>query len=342
MPDAGSPTTVTSLGHRVGSAAQGSPDLQVQIGSLRLSHPVLAAPGPLGFGREAQGVTDLRAFAGFITKSITVEPREGNPPPHMAQVDGGYLNSLGLPNRGLAGFLTRDLPFLRTLGIPIVVSVAGHTLTEFATLVEWLSREPDVAAVELNVSCPNVDAGMEFGIDARLTFELVAGMRRLTAGPLWVKLTPNVTDITVIARAAQDACADALSVANTLTGLAINVQTRRPRLGGGSGGLSGPAIRPVAVYLTRQVARACTIPVIGTGGIATAEHALEFLIAGARAVAVGTAVVDNPGAPAEVRDGLRAYLRERGISRIDDVVGSLVDDERGPPAGGPPVPEPDG
>lgn len=304
-------------------APAGAPSLEVQIAGIRFAHPVLAAPGPLGFGREAQAVTDLRAFGGFITKSITVEPRDGHPHPHMAQVDGGYLNSLGLPNRGLAGFVTRDLPFLRTLGIPIIVSAAGHSVAEFATLVEWLSREPDVAAIELNVSCPNVEAGLDFGVDARLTYELVAAMRRIATRPLWVKLTPNVTDITAIARAAQDGGADALSVANTLTGMAINVQTRRSRLGSGSGGLSGPAMRPVAVYLTWQVARACTIPVIGTGGIATAEHALEFLIAGARAVAVGTAVIDNPQAPAQIRDGLQAYLREHGMRRIDEVVGSL-------------------
>lgn len=323
MPDPGPRATMVPENRTGGSPAAGEPDLRVEIAGIRFAHPVLAAPGPLGFGREAQGVTDLRAFAGFLTKSITVEPREGNPHPHTAPVDGGYLNSLGLPNRGLAGFVTRDLPFLRTLGIPIIVSIAGHTVAEFATLVEWLSREPDVAAIELNVSCPNVEAGREFGVDGRLTLELVAAMRRIATRPLWVKLTPNVTDITAIARAAQDGGADALSVANTLTGMAINVQTRRSRLGSGSGGLSGPAIRPVAVYLTWQASRACTIPVIGTGGIATAEHALEFLIAGARAVAVGTAVIDNPQAPSQIREGLQAYLRAQGMQRVGDLVGSL-------------------
>ena len=301
-----------------------APALSVEVSGIRLAHPVLAAPGPLGFGREAQSVTDLRAFSGFITKSITVEPREGNPHPHMARTDGGYLNSLGLPNPGLGGFVTRLLPYLRTLGIPIIVSAAGESVAEFATLVGWLSRESGVSAIELNVSCPNVEAGMVFGVDAALTSELVASMRRITPLPLWVKLTPNVTDIVPIARAAQDAGADALSVANTLTGMAIDIRTRRPKLGAGSGGLSGPAIRPVAVYLTWQVARHCTIPVIGTGGIATAEDALEFLIAGARAVAVGTATIDDPTAASGIRGGLERYLAEHGLESITEVTGTLV------------------
>ncbi len=297
--------------------------LAVEISGIRFAHAVLAAPGPLGFGREVQSVIDLRAFAGIITKSVTLEPREGNPPPQMAATDGGWLNSLGLPNHGLAGFLTRDLPFLRTLGVPIIVSVAGHRVGEFTTLVEWLAGEDGVAGIELNVSCPNVDAGLVFGVEAKLTHELVAAVRPRWPRPLWVKLTPNVTDIVSIARAAQDAGADALSVANTLTGMAIDVRTRRPKLGGVTGGLSGPAIRPVAVYLTWQVARACAIPVIGTGGVATAADALEFLIAGARAVAIGTAVIDNPGAAAEIVTGLRAYLDEHEIPRIADVIGTL-------------------
>lgn len=298
--------------------------LEVEISGIRFAHPVLSAPGPLGFGREVQSVMDLRAFAGFITKSVTIEPREGHAYPHMAKTEGGYLNSLGLPNLGLAGFLMKDMPFLRTLGVPIIVSAAAHTVAEFLTLVEWLSREPGVSAVELNVSCPNVEAGMTFGVDARLTYELVSALRPVTQLPLWVKLTPNVTDITVVARAAQDAGADALSVANTVTGMAIDVRTRRPKLGGITGGLSGPAIRPVAVYLTWQVARACTIPVIGTGGIATADDALEFLIAGARAIAVGTAVIDSPGAPTQIRHGLETYLEQHGLRTLNEIIGTLA------------------
>lgn len=303
--------------------ADAAVSLDVEISGIRFAHPVLSAPGPLGFGREVQSVVDLRMFSGFVTKSVTIEPREGHAYPHMAKTEGGYLNSLGLPNLGLAGFLTRDMPFLRTLGVPIIVSVAAEAVADFRTLVEWIGREPGVSAVELNVSCPNVEAGMTFGVDARLTHDLVTELRQVTHLPLWVKLTPNVTDIRVIARAAQDGGASALSVANTVTGMAIDVQTRRPRLGAITGGLSGPAVRPIAVYLTWQVVSACTIPVIGIGGIATADDALEFLIAGARAVAIGTAVIDNPAAPGQIREGLTAYMKRHGLSTLTEIIGTL-------------------
>ncbi len=312
-----------SVQGRTPSPEPRTPSFEVEISGIRFAHPVLAAPGPLGFGREVQSVVNLRTFAGFITKTVTVEPREGQPYPQIVPTDGGYLNSLGLPNLGLAGFVTRDLPFLRTIGVPVIVSIAGHTVNEFALLVETISAETGVAALELNVSCPNVKAGTMFGADARLTAQLVSTLRPMTALPLWVKLAPQVTDITAIARAAQDAGADALSVTNTLPGMAIDVRTRRPKLGGVTGGLSGPAIRPVAVYLTWLVARACTIPVIGIGGIASADHALEFLLAGAKAVAVASAVIDNPNACAQIRDGLQTYLREQGIQDISEVIGSL-------------------
>ncbi|MDQ7842493.1 MAG: dihydroorotate dehydrogenase [Armatimonadota bacterium] len=300
-----------------------APQLAVEIAGIRFAHPVLAAPGPLGFGREARATTDLRAFAGFITKSVTLDPRGGNPLPHLVKVEGGYLNSLGLPNPGIAGFLLREMPFLRTLGIPVIVSVAGHSVTEFVTLARLLSAEPGVAAVELNVSCPNVEAGLTFGVDPRLTAELVSAVREAATLPIWVKLTPNVTDIAVIARAAEDAGAHALTVANTLIGTAVDVRTRRSRLGTIAGGLSGPAIRPVAVYLTWRVASASRLPVIGAGGIATAEHALEFLIAGARAVAVGTAVIDNPRVAEEIRSGLAAYLEASRARSLEEIIGSL-------------------
>jgi len=303
--------------------AAGHPSLAVEVAGIRFAHPVLAAPGVLGFGREAQGVTDLRAFGGFITKSITLEAQIGNPVPHMAKTDAGYLNSLGLPNPGLAGFLTREMPFLRTLGIPIIVSAAGHTVGEFVAITEWLNDEPDVAAIELNVSCPNVEAGLTFGVDPGLTRDLVSAVRRVARLPVWVKLTPNVTDITVIARAAEEAGADALSVTNTLVGMAVDVRTRRSKLGTAAGGLSGPAIRPVAVYLAWRVASASRLPVVGTGGIATAEDALEFLIAGARAVAVGTAVIDNPRAADEIRSGLAAYLQAEHLDSVRDIIGTL-------------------
>jgi len=308
---------------RIPDPGSRTPSLSVEVAGIRFAHPVLAAPGPLGFGREVQSVVDLRGFAGFITKSVTLEPRRGNPYPQIVRTEGGWLNSLGLPNRGLAGFLTKDLPFLRTLGLPVVVSIAGETVDEFTTLAEWLGREDGVAALELNVSCPNVERGLVYGVDPRATRDLVAAVRRAFARPLFVKLTPNVTDVVSIARAAEGAGADALSLINTLTGLAIDVQTRTPKLGGVVGGLSGPAIRPVAVRMVWEVARACRIPVIGMGGIATADDALEFLIAGARAVAVGSAVIDRPGVAGEIRDGIARYLIEHDMDTIKEVIGSL-------------------
>ena len=314
---------VTEVEVRTPNPEPRTPSLSVEIAGIKLSHPVLAAPGPLGFGREVQAVVDLGMFGGFITKSVTLEPRAGNPHPQIVQTEAGWLNSLGLPNHGLAAFLTKDLPFLRTLGIPIIVSVAGETVQEYVTAAEWLSQEDAVTALELNVSCPNIDRGLIFGVDPALTSELVGAVRRVTSRPLFVKLTPNVTDIVAIALAAEEAGADALSLINTLVGLAVDVQTRRPKLGGTTGGLSGPAIKPIAVRMVWQVARACSVPVIGMGGITSADDALEFLIAGARAVAVGSATIERPAIAAEIRDGLGRYLLEHGMSDVREVIGSL-------------------
>ncbi|HEU5171676.1 MAG TPA: dihydroorotate dehydrogenase [Gemmatimonadales bacterium] len=300
-----------------------SPALAVEIAGIRFPNPVLAAPGPLGFGREAQSVVKLAAFGGFITKTVTVEPREGNPVPHMARTDAGWLNSLGLPNKGLGAFLTRDLPFLAALGIPIVVSVAGHTAEEFVTLVEWITKESAVSGIELNLSCPNVEGGQDFAVDPAATKALLGRVRPLTDKPLIAKLSPNVTDIAAVARAAHEGGADALSLINTLTGMAIDVETRRPRLGAVTGGLSGPAIRPIAVRMVWEVAQAVPLPIIGMGGIGSAADALEFIIAGARAVAIAAAVIDNPTVAEEVVAGLEDYLRRHHIASIAEVAGTL-------------------
>jgi dihydroorotate dehydrogenase (NAD+) catalytic subunit len=300
-----------------------APSLAVEVAGIRFPNPVLSAPGPLGFGREAQNVVDLRAFGGFVTKTVTIEPREGNPLPHMAQTEAGWLNSLGLPNDGAAAFVTRDLPFLRTLGIPIIVSVAGHSIEEFGTLVELIGGENDVAGVELNLSCPNVDDGLIFGTDPSLTGALVGHLRPLTSKPLIAKLSPNVTDIVAIARAARDGGADALTLINTLTGLTIDVETRRSRLGVVTGGLSGPAIRPVAVRMVWEVASAVSLPIIGAGGIGSATDALEFIIAGAQAVAVASAVIDRPTVVEEICAGLQDYLRRHNVRSISELVGTL-------------------
>ncbi|HEY6103877.1 MAG TPA: dihydroorotate dehydrogenase [bacterium] len=300
-----------------------APSLAVEVAGIRFRNPVLSAPGPLGFGREAQSIVNLRAFGGFITKTVTVEPREGNPTPHMAQTEAGWLNSLGLPNDGAAAFLTRDLPFLRTLGIPIIVSIAGHGIEEFGTLVELIGGEDDVAGVELNLSCPNVDDGLIFGTDPALTHALVAHVRALSSKPILAKLSPNVTDIVAIARAAHQGGADAFTLINTLTGMSIDVETRRPRLGAVTGGLSGPAIRPVAVRMVWEVAHAVSLPIIGAGGIGSATDALEFIIAGARAVAVASAVIDRPTVVEDICAGLQDYLRRHHVRSIDDLAGTL-------------------
>jgi len=300
-----------------------APSLAVEVAGIRFANPVLSAPGPLGFGREAQSVVNLHAFGGFVTKTVTVEPREGNPVPHMVHTEVGWLNSLGLPNDGLAAFLTRELPFLRTLGIPIIASVAGHSIEEFGTLVEWIGREGEVAGLELNLSCPNVADGLIFGVDPALTRSLVSAVRPRTTKPLIAKLSPNVTDVVAIARAAHEGGADALTLINTLTGLAIDVETRRPRLGAVTGGLSGPAIRPVAVRMVWEVSRAVPLPIIGAGGIGAAADALEFIIAGAQAVAVASAVIDRPTAVEEICAGLQDYLRRHSLRGIGELVGTL-------------------
>ncbi len=301
----------------------GSPDLSVELAGLRLSNPVLCAAGPLGHGREVAQVYDLRAFGAFVTKSITLEPREGNPRPHLVRTEAGWLNSVGLRNPGLAAFLSKDLPFLRTLGIPVVASVAGHSVEEFRTLAAWLGEAEGVAALELNVSCPNVTDGLLFGADPARLAALVAAVREVTDLPLFVKLAPDFLDPVRAARAAVEAGADALTVTNTLPGMAVDVRTRRPKLGGVTGGLSGPAIRPVAVRLVWEVARAVPVPVVGVGGVTSWEDAAEFFLVGARAVGMGSALLENPRAHLEVIAGLRDYLKTLGVASVCDLVGAL-------------------
>ena len=301
----------------------GSPDLSVELAGLRLSNPVLCAAGPLGHGREVAQVYDLGAFGAFVTKSITLEPREGNPRPHLVRTEAGWLNSVGLRNPGLAAFLSKDLPFLRTLGIPVVASVAGHSVEEFRTLASWLGGAEGVAALELNVSCPNVADGLLFGADPGRLAGLVTAVREVTDLPLFVKLAPDLLDPVRAARAAVEAGADALTVTNTLPGMAVDVHTRRPKLGGTTGGLSGPAIRPVAVRLVWEVARAVPVPVVGVGGVGSWEDAAEFFLVGARAVGMGSALLENPRAHLEVITGLREYLKALGLSSVRDLVGGL-------------------
>jgi len=294
------------------------------LAGIAFPTPVLAAPGPLEFGRQVRAVYDLRTFGGIVTKSVTLEPRPGHPGPDVVETAAGWLNAIGLRNPGVAGFILHDLPFLRTLERPIIVSIAGHRTEDFVAVAEVLSAEVGVAGLEINVSCPNVDDGLLFGTDPRRARALVAAVRARTALPMFVKLSPNVTDIVTIARAAADAGADGLALINTLQGIAVDARTRRMRLGAGVGGLSGPAVKPVALRMVWEVARRVALPIVGMGGIATAEDAVEFLLCGAHAVAVASSVLHNPRAAQDITEGLVRFLREKGLASVNDLVGKLA------------------
>lgn len=301
-----------------------SPKLAVELAGLKLQNPVMPASGTFGFGEEYSRYVDLNALGALVTKSITLEPRLGNSPPRVVETPAGLLNSIGLQNPGLEVFIREKMPFLRRFKPPIIVNIAGSTVEEYVELARRLEKVPGVAALEVNISCPNVkEGGMAFGSDPRQAARVIKAVRQATSLPIIAKLTPNVTDIVAVARAVEEAGADALSLINTLTGMAVNWEKRRPVLGNIVGGLSGPAIKPVALYAVWRVARAVKVPIIGMGGIMTATDALEFLLVGARAVAVGTANLVSPRAILEIIEGLREYLREHNIGDINEIVGRL-------------------
>jgi len=299
------------------------PDLSVNVGGVRLRNPVLLASGTCGYGLELKDHVNFGRLGGFVGKSITAEPRPGNPMPRIVECSAGMLNAIGLANVGLEAFCRDKLPRMRKLSCALVANVAGKSRDEYLAVAERLGREPGLDGLELNVSCPNVSAGgIEFGRDPKVLSELVAAVRRRARKPLWVKLSPNVTDIIAMAKAAEDAGADALTVMNTLIGMRMDIQRRRPVLANLSGGLSGPAVKPVAINLVYRVSAAVKIPVVGAGGIETAEDALEFILAGASAVQVGTATFRNPAAAEQVAEGLRTYCQKEKITRITALVGA--------------------
>ena len=274
-----------------------------------MQNPVMVASGTFGYGDEYAELLDINRLGALVTKTITVAPRAGNPPPRLVETPAGMLNSIGLQNVGLQSFISDKLPQLRKLTIPIIVSIAGESIAEFVQLAETLSAESGIAGLEMNISCPNVKAGgMFFGIDARLTNEVVAAVRKATKLPLLVKLTPNVTDITLIGRSAEDAGADAVVAINTLLGMAFDIKTGKPKLGNLVGGLSGPAIRPVAVRMVYELAKKVKVPIVGTGGIMNIDDALEFFYAGAKAVSIGTGIFVDPQIPIKIVDGLTKLL----------------------------------
>jgi dihydroorotate dehydrogenase (NAD+) catalytic subunit len=300
------------------------PSLAVEVGGLRLKNPLLAASGTFGYGVEYAGIIDLSSLGGLVSKGLYLEPRDGCATPRIVETPAGLLNAIGLQGVGVRAFVDKVLPALRAYDTAVLVNVCGDTVEEYAEVTRIVDQAGGVAGVEINISCPNVKkGGMAFGGDPRMTSEVVSAVRKATRLPVIPKLSPNVADITVFARACEEAGADAVSCINTLLGLVVDVEARKPRLAFGTGGLSGPAIRPIAVRMAWQAARAVKIPVIGIGGIASAQDALEFLIAGCRAVQIGTANFVDPGVYERVREGLREYLRRHGLDDINRVVGTL-------------------
>jgi dihydroorotate dehydrogenase (NAD+) catalytic subunit len=300
------------------------PSLAVEIAGIKLKNPVMPASGTFGYGEEYAPFLDLERLGAIVTKGLSLRPKAGNPTPRIAETISGMLNAIGLQNVGVDAFVEHKLPFLREINTPVIVNFFGNTLEEYGEVAERLSDIPEVAGVELNISCPNVkQGGIVFGTDPKAAAEVVSLVRKKLNKPLIAKLTPNVTDITVVARAVEEAGADAISLINTLTGMAVDVKTRRPRLANRTGGLSGPAIRPIAVRLVNQVVQTVKVPVIGIGGIVRPADALEFLIVGATAVQVGTANFVDPGAMLTIIDGIEQFCLEEGVSDIHQLIGSL-------------------
>ena len=300
------------------------PDLSVEIAGIKLRNPVMTASGTFGYGSEFADYLDLESIGAIITKGLSLRPKAGNRTPRIVETPGGMLNAIGLQNVGIDAFVREKVPFLRTVNTPVIVNVYGNTLEEYGELAQRLDKIHEVAGLEINISCPNVkQGGIVFGTDPRAAWEVVSLVRESTIKPVIVKLSPNVTDIVEMAHACAEAGADALSLINTLTGMAIDLQKRRPVLANVTGGLSGPAIKPVALRMVWQVARAVQLPIIGIGGIMSATDALEFIVVGATAVQVGTANFLDPAAAQTIALDMERYLAENGIASVREMIGSL-------------------
>lgn len=300
------------------------PDLKTDIGGIELENPVMTASGTFGYAGEFEELVDLNRLGGIIVKGLSLEPSKGNKPPRIVETACGMLNAIGLENVGIEAFVKEKLPFLKELSAPVFTNIYGKSINDYALLAARIDELNEVAGIEVNISCPNVKAGgIAFGVVPETAAEVIKAVRKATSKPLMVKLSPNVTDITQIARAVEGAGADSLSLVNTITGMSIDIETRRPKLANITGGLSGPAIKPVALRMVWQVAQSVKIPVIGVGGIVCAEDAIEFLIAGAVAVQVGTANFVNPHATIDIIEGIERFLREKKISSLRDIIGTL-------------------
>jgi len=292
---------------------------------LSLSNPVITASGTFANGLEYAKIFDIQRLGAIISKAITLKPRRGNVQPRIIEMAGGMLNSIGLQNIGIGAILKDVAPVWATWRVPVIANIAGETVSDYAELARRLDGVSGVSGIEMNVSCPNVESGIDFGVDSRAAAEVTYAVRRQTQLPLLVKLSPNVTDIVSVAEAVADAGADALTLINTFPAMKIDVKARRRALGWGSGGLSGPALRPIAVRMVYQVARALpSVPIIGCGGVTSGEDAVEFLMAGASAVQVGTATFLNPQAPLDVIDGLEVFMRREGIEEVRELVGAAL------------------
>lgn len=302
--------------------AETKPKLAVNIGGIRMKNPVTTASGTFGFGPEYAPYIDLNRLGAIVVKGTTLKPRAGNPTPRLVETPAGILNSIGLQNPGVDRFIEEALPYLAGYDLPVIVNISGDTVEDYARLAGKLDRAHGVAGLEVNISCPNVKkGGLQFGSDPAMAAEVTRAVKGSTNKPVIVKLSPNVTSIVAVAEKVAEAGADALSMINTLLGMAIDIKKRSPLLGNVMGGLSGPAVRPVAVRAVWQVYREVKLPIIGMGGITTAEDAIEFILAGATAVAVGTANFVNPRATMDVLEGIENYMVENGIRDLDELVG---------------------
>jgi len=305
-------------------AAANTKDLRVRIGSLELRNPVMTASGTFGYGREFSNLVNLHRLGALVVKGISLSASPGNPPPRIVETSCGMLNAIGLENVGVDRFITEKIPYLKGVGSPVIVNVLGDCVEEYGEIARRLDRIEGISALEVNISCPNVKkGGVAFGTVPEMAAAVTAMVRKSTTLPLIVKLSPNVTDIVIMARAVEEAGADAVSLINTLIGMSIDTRTRTPKLANVIGGLSGPAIKPVALRMVWQVAGAVAIPVIGIGGITTVDDALEFLLAGATAIQVGTANFYDPSAAEKIISGLHVYLEEQGEQSVRDIIGTL-------------------
>lgn len=300
------------------------PNMRVSCAGLDLRNPVMTASGTFGYGEEFSEYVDLTKLGAYVTKGLSLRPRPGNPTPRIVETPGGMLNAIGLQNVGIEAFIEKKLPFIRTVDTPCIANFFGDTVDEYAEMAGRLDELPEIAALEMNISCPNVKhGGIVFGTDPASAAGIVAACRKATKKPLIVKLSPNVTDIVAMAKACADAGADSLSMINTLIGMAIDLGTRRPVLANFTGGLSGPAVKPIALRMVWAVSRAVKLPIIGIGGIMTATDAIEFILAGATAVQVGTASFITPGAAQQIAEGMEAWMLAQGETDIRNLIGAL-------------------